>query len=280
MPEKTPAPARISPEDLAKLDAEESLALAAAADPWIDLSKLGSEEEILMGHLADRFAEASEAYVAAIGSNPEALQAAIRFLARQLARAQADVFALKSAVLGRDRLLLTRNWEYRDPLEAHSRHLLQDGVKAMWRQLGRYDLPLDAELIGFGWHAPEGNDKSSWRWTGPGLNSILLVPRFFEGRVVMRLTFRMLQEDVMPATGGLLVGGAEIPYELILNDRNPLNGKVEFELDLSSGDRGGSAFLPVEIRLNATWSPHEVMGTSDKRQLGLCLQQASLFAVA
>jgi len=258
---------------LATADTEASTVLTGEADPWIDLTRAGTGSEVLMTHLAERYAEVTDAYLATIGSDPAALVGVLRVLARQLARAQADIFALKSAVLGRDRMVLTQDWDYRDPLAAHARSFARDGTQTLWAQTGRYTLPLDEGLLGFGWYPPEGNERSIWRWSGPGVKATVLVPRFYAGRLAVEVTFNTVRRGVMPETGGLMVDEREIAYELSFADDETAKGKLSFTLDLESVDEGtsGQSFLPLEFRVARTYSPAQEFGKFDKRELGICI---------
>ncbi|MFN4100079.1 MAG: hypothetical protein ACK4GT_09910 [Pararhodobacter sp.] len=258
---------------LAAADTEASTDLVREADPWIDLTRAGTESEVLMAHLAERYAEVNEAYLATIGSDPAALLGAVRLLARQLARAQADIFALKSAVLGRDRMVLTQDWDYRDPLATHARSFASDGTKTLWTQTGRYTLPLDEALLGFGWYPPEGNERSVWRWSGPGVKATILVPRFYAGRLAVEVTFNTVRRGVMPEAGGLIVDEREIAYDLSFANDETTQGKLSFTLDLEPMAEGATdkSFLPLEFRIARTYSPAKEFGKSDKRELGICI---------
>ncbi len=265
--------------DLAQADVAASQAMAAASDPWVDLARAGSESEILMARLTDRFTEINKAYLATIGSDPAAMQGVLHLLARQLARAQADIFVLKSAVLGRDRLVLTQDWDYRDPLASHARLLSTDGMTAMWQRTGHYRLPLDDSLMGFGWYPPEGNGRTVWRWSGPGTTSTLFVPRFFVGRIKVEIAFNSVRRGVMPAAGGLTADGTAVDYVLSHADDKTTHGKLEFTLDLGgvpAEAEGAAAFLPLEFALVRTYSPAQELGKSDKRELGICLREVTI----
>ncbi|MFN4057752.1 MAG: hypothetical protein ACK4HW_06165 [Roseinatronobacter sp.] len=256
-------------------DDELSATLAQENDPWIDLSRAGSPKEALMPHLTERYAAMNTQHLLTAASNPAALTDVLRNLAWQLARAQADIYVLKSALLGRDKLVLTQDWDYRDPIATHARSFLEGGMREVWHKTGQYSLPLDESLIGIGWHQPETNGQSTWRWSGPGLRSTLLIPRFLDGRIRMTLEFNMIKEGVLPESGGISFAGKPIGYSIQFNKGSTTQGRIETELDLN---QPGKDMLPLEFHLNGTFSPAELLGKSDKRLLGISLRRIS-FAV-
>lgn len=257
-------------------DDEMSAALARGADPWIDLSRAGSASDVLMPHLTARYAAMNRQHLLTAASNPEALTDVLSNLAWQLARAQADIFVLKSALLGRDKLLLTQDWDYRDPLAAHARSFLEGGMREVWHKSGQFTLPLDDSLIGIGWYQPESNAQATWRWSGPGLTSTLLIPRFLNGRIRMVLDFNLIKEGILPATGAVTFAGNAVSYTVQFNKDSTTQGRIETELDLTLP---GKEMLALEFHLSATFSPAELLGKSDKRLLGLCLRRITFTLV-
>lgn len=242
--------------------------LAEMADAWIDLQRPATEGEYLMENLARRYEELLGSFLGAAQAGPEAQHTVMKLLVKQLARAQADIFALKAAVLGRDKLVLTRDWEYRDPLQAYYDALGETATTAHPRNFSRYNLPLDSSIMGFGWYATEESGGNYWRWSGPGLASGLMVPRLFEGPVRMEARIKMLNRSVMPESGLVSINGRAMDYSLTFDDHDAAFATVGFDLDLGE-DR--SPFFMLEFKLAGTTSPKEEFGSADTRQLGVCL---------
>ncbi len=249
-------------------DIEASAALAAAADPWIDLQRPTTESEYLMTHLSQRYEELFTPFLAAAAGDGAMQQMLLKLLVKQLARAQADIFALKSAVLGRDQLVLTRDWEYRDPLQAYYAALGEAAKSVALRNFNRYAMPLDHGILGFGWYPVEEGNGSYWRWNGQGLTSGLMMPRFFDGPIRVEAAITVIHRDVLPETGLVSVNGKALPYRLHFADATTRNAKIAFDLDLG---QDSSPFFMLEFRIARTFSPQEAHGGRDTRQLGLCL---------
>ena len=249
-------------------DARLSGKLAEVSDAWIDLQRPGTEGEHLMQNLSQRYENLLGSFMGAGEVGPEARLLVMKLLIKQLARAQADIFALKAAVLGRDKLVLTRDWEYRDPLQAYYEALGEDAVVVQRRSFSRYNLPIDSSVMGFGWYESEERGAASWRWSGPGTSSGLMVPRLFEGPVRMEAGIKVLSRSVLPESGLISVNGKGMDYNLRAKEDDPEFATVSFDLDLGD-DR--SPFFMLEFKLAGTVSPNEQYGKSDTRQLGLCL---------
>jgi hypothetical protein len=253
-------------------DRNASVQLAEATDSWIDLARVNSDGEVLMHHLSARYEDALAAFLPAARSDPEAMKAVLQLLVKQLARAQADIFVLKSAVLGRDRMVLTRDWEYQDPLRSYRTLLGEDAGAAAVTALGRYVLPLDDSILGFGWHPTERRNESTWRWSGPGLQAGLTLPRFFDGRVRMEIAFNLIKRDALPPSGAIRVDGAEVSYAINFAGTTP-GGKIIFDIELNGQN---APFFLLEFRTTRTYSAHQELGTSDKREVGICVRQVAI----
>jgi Holliday junction resolvase len=253
-------------------DRNASVRLAEETDSWIDLARVNSDGEWLMHHLSARYEDALATFLPAAQSDPNALQAVLQMLSRQLARAQADIFVLKSAVLGRDRMVLTRDWDYQDPLRNYRTLLGEDAGAAALSALGRYVLPLDDSILGFGWHPTERRNESVWRWSGPGLQSGLTLPRFFDGRVRIEIVFNQIKRDALAPAGAIRVDGAEVTYVVNFAE-NATGGKIIFDVELK-GEK--TPFFLLEFETTRTYSAHRELGTSDKREVGICIRQMAI----
>lgn len=249
-------------------DIETSAALATAADPWIDLQRPTTESEYLMTHLAQRYEDLFAPFLTAAAGDGDMQQMLLKLLVKQLARAQADIFALKSAVLGRDQLVLTRDWDYRDPLQAYYAALGDAAKSVALRSFNRYAMPLDQSILGFGWYPVEEANGSYWRWNGQGLTSGLMMPRFFDGTVQVEAAITVIRRDVLPEAGLVSVNGKPLEYDVQFAGADSRNAKILFKLDLSQDT---SPFFMLEFRIARTASPQEEGGGNDTRQLGLCL---------
>jgi hypothetical protein len=248
-------------------DTVASSALAAEVDRYIDMDKLNSDGERLMVHLAARYEEAICSLIPGGTSNGDAAHDMFRLLARQIARAKADIFVLKSALLARDKLVLTRDWNYEDPLAALSVGLGEDVRSVLLRSEGRHSVPITDRLVGFGWHQTERDGSRQWRWSGPNLTSGIMVPRIVSGVVVIEISFAVLKTDALPAQGGIRVDGKDVEYEVAYTE-TPTKGTIRLKADLS---QSSAAFFALEFVLQRTYSPFEELGAEDYRQLGVCL---------
>ena len=246
--------------------------LIKAVDPWIDLQRPTSEGEYLMKNLASRYEGLMLPLVAASEQNEQSKFDMMKLLVKQLARAQADIFALKAAVLGRDRLILSRDWEYMDPLHSYYSSLGQDVTDSGFQQLGQYRLRLDNSISGFGWHSAEDTPSDLIRWSGAELTCGLLIPRFFSGIVKAELPIRTLGPDILSAEGALLLNGKPLPYTLD-GDVPPASYRLSFEIDMVGNNQ---PFFMLEFRTNKTYSPADEFGADDHRQLGIGVSQLFL----
>lgn len=244
-------------------------ALGAAADPWADLTRPGAEGDVLMTHLAARYEDMTRNALAGYLDTPEQAYLAVEALIKQLSRVQADVFALKSLVIGRDKMALTSDWDYQDPLNSHAA-LLSSSVEALREDQGQYYvLPNPGSLVGYGWHQVEEKGDSSWCWSGPETRSLLSIPRLFSSKVEITIDFNVVQRDVLPAEGALEVDGIAVPYRLLYENDDSMVGVMTAQADLSLAEATSFA---LELKLASTYSPKELWGKFDKRRLGLCLR--------
>lgn len=251
--------------------ADQTLAstLGDAADPWADLTRSTTSGEVLMKHLAARYEDMTRTALAGYMETPEQTRLAVGVLVKQLSQVQADVYALKSLVLGRDQLALTRDWDYQDPLNSHAA-LLGSSLEELQQETGEYYvLPNPGSLVGYGWHQVEEKGDSSWCWSGPETDSLLVIPRLFQGRVTITIDFNVIQRDVLPKEGVLSVEGRAVPYTLTYEGGESMVGSIEAMVDLSTSK--GPTFA-LNIKLDKTHSPMDLWGKSDKRRLGLCLR--------
>lgn len=258
--------------DVNQEDADMSSALSASADAWIDLQKPANESEYLMAHLASRYEELFSAYLTIENQDFSSQKNIITLLIKQLSRAQSDIFVLKSILLGRDKLALSRDWEYQDPLRSYINALGRDARKiASERSI--YSVPLDSTVIGFGWYPPNGEGAKAWRWSGPGLTSGLLIPRIFEDIVRIDAGIRVLKPDTIPETGMISIDGEKIDYTLNFSDSNMLVADLEFEFSFS--EHSGPFFM-MEFHVRDTVSSRELAQGDDSRLLGICLTSLTL----
>jgi hypothetical protein len=239
--------------------------LIQAVDPWIDLQRPTSEGEYLMRNLASRYEGLMLPLVAVSAQDEDRKFDIITLLVKQLARAQADIFALKAAVLGRDKLILSRDWDYVDPLHSYYSSLGKDLTDTGFQELGRYRLRLDNSISGFGWHGTEDTPTDLIRWSGAELSCGLLVPRFFSGIVKAELPIRTLGPGILSAEGALLLNGRPLSYTLE-DEAWPASHKLSFEIDMTGNSQ---PFFMLEFRINKTYSPAEQFGADDHRQLGI-----------
>lgn len=242
--------------------------LGAEADPWADLTRPGAEGDTLMTHLAARYENMTRNALAGYLDTPEQTHLAVEALVKQLSHVQADVFALKSLVLGRDKMALTKDWDYQDPLNSHAA-LLSSSVEALREDQGQYYvLPNPGSLVGYGWHQVEEKGDSSWCWSGPETQSLLSVPRLFQGNVKITIDFNVIQRDVLSEQGALEVDGVAVPYEVSYENDDSMVGVMTAQADLSVAEAASFALV---LKLSSTYSPKELWGKFDKRYLGLCL---------
>jgi hypothetical protein len=249
-------------------DKQLSAKLAETADAWIDLQRPATEGEYLMTNLARRYEDLLGGFVGLAQTDPEAQKMVMTLLVKQLARAQADIFALKAAVLGRDNLALTRDWEYRDPLKTYSVVLGKTARASLPSDFGRYAMPLDPSVMGFGWYPAEEENGHWWRWSGPGLVAGLLAPRLFEGPARMEAMVSAVDKTVFPASGLVTINDRPIDYTLEFADGDDVLAKLVFDVDLKDDQSG---FFMLGFRVAATRSPYEKSGGYDNRQLGIGL---------
>lgn len=256
-------------QDLLEVEAKMTQELVEQADPWIDLQRAGSESEHLMRALADRFEAQVIPLLAGAAENPQMLSKMLRVFVRQLARAQADIFVLKSAVLGRDRLVLTRDWEFRDPLQ-RAQAAIVDAFGVMPLQgAEQFTLPLDPSVVGYGWHDTEEQDGKYWRWSGPGLTAGLMLPRFFDVPMKVEVSFNVLRRDIVPLGGGISVNGR--PVEAVVDTKGDgLSGTISFPLDIT---KETSPFFMMVFEVQRTASPAVEKGGKDTRELGICVRR-------
>jgi hypothetical protein len=247
-------------------DKQLSAKLAETADAWIDLQRPATECEYLMANLARRYEDLLAGFMGFAQSDSESLKMVLTLLVKQLARAQADIFALKAAVLGRDKLVLTRDLEYRDPLKTYSVALGKTARASLPSDFGRYTMPLDPTVMGFGWYPAEEENGNWWRWSGPGLVSGLLMPRLFEGPVRMEAMVNAVDRTVFPASGLVAINDSPIDYALEFT--GDALAKLTFDVDLQDDESG---FFMLGFRVATTRSPYEKSGGYDKRQLGIGL---------
>ncbi|MEQ6250809.1 hypothetical protein ABMC89_18100 [Sulfitobacter sp. HNIBRBA3233] len=249
-------------------DTAASHELLDAVEAHVDLSKAGSESEVLMAHLAARYEEAMTPLLGDAPSDPERLEGVVRMLVRQLARTQADVYVLKSAMIGRDHLLMTDDWAYKDPLRAHFQGIGRDLTKLKPFPLGRYELSLEDSMLGYGWHKLETKPGAMpWRWSGPERKSGLLLPNLMGGPCRIRFDLQMLVPEAFPAEGFLRVEDAPVPYEVTWHEKDKLS--VVFEI----APPQDAVNVLVEMQVTHTISPAKLLGRFDKRKLGFCMKR-------
>lgn len=273
------APSSTSQESLSESEADRiariesadfsySTRMAEETEPHIDLSKVSSDSEFLMAHLAARYEETMLPLISGQNSPNDQLLHVIRLLTRQLARAQADIYVLKSAVLGRDKLVLTRDWDYKDPLRSHLKAIGEDVQALSSFSLGRYVIEPEDYMVGYGWHDTEQReDSSTWRWSGPETKSGILLPNIMGGECSLQVHFRVLSRDVLPDKDMVSCDHVSTPYTLEWVSED--NGIISFDV---SPPNDSTNFL-VEFCLAKTVSPAELLGRYDKRHLGLCLRK-------
>lgn len=249
-------------------------ALVTQADPWIDLQRASTESEYLMTALAQRYEAQMLPLLSGTTQDPQLLDRVLRILIRQLSRAQADIFALKSAVLGRDRLVLTRDWEFRDPLQSAQADMRDAFGMPTVSGTSRFSVPLDSTTMGYGWYAPEELNGAVWRWSGPGLTAGLMVPQVFDAPVTVEVAFSVLRRDVLPEHGGISVNGTPIIGSVVTDDTG-LNGTITFPLDIRAEV---SPFLMFVFEVLQTTSPTFEDGSKDSRELGICVRQIVISA--
>ena len=243
--------------------------LGVEADPWADLTHLGGEGDLLMAHLSARYEDITRNALAGYLDTPEKTNLAVEALIKQLSQVQADVFALKSIVLGRDQMALTRDWDYKDPLHSHAA-LLNSSRDDLREKHGQYYvLPHPGSLVGYGWHQIEEKGESSWCWSGPETESFLSIPRLFEGKVEIEIDFNVITRDVLPLKGALSVDGDAVSYFVNYESDDSLVGTIVAQADLATKEASSFA---LNLRLVSTHSPKELWGKFDKRRLGLCLR--------
>ncbi len=253
-----------------QLDQARSYALGDEAEAHMDLRKPGQPGEQLMPHLANRYEEMTRAALAGHHGDVAAMERALDVLIRQLSVAQADLFALKSLVLGRDEMALTRDWDYCDPMEAHAALLGRSTVELRREQGAQYVIPTPASIIGYGWHSVEEKDDLSWCWSGPGRESLLLLPRLFTGAVEITLEITLLTRAVLPETGNLEVDGRNCAYQLQFDDDESTQAMLRVTADLNESE---TANFALKLSLSETLSPRDLWGKQDGRQLGICLKR-------
>ncbi|MBB3980843.1 hypothetical protein GGR44_000474 [Sphingobium fontiphilum] len=249
-------------------DIESSAMLAAVADAWIDLNRPTSESEYLMTNLAERYENMLLPFVPLYLAQADGQGIFLQLLIKQLARAQADIFALKSAVLGRDQLVLTKDWDYRDPLQAYSIALGE--TTEIFREFS-YDsfiLPIDDSVLSLGWYDLEESGDTSWRWSGPGINSSLLLPRMFDCKVRIDAKLAIFDRSCLPESGLISVNNVPVDYSFTLDEGSDTIGVVSFEVDLTGSN---SAFFMLGFHVKGTMSPQERGDNDDARKLGICL---------
>ncbi len=242
--------------------------LVESADAFIDLKRAGTESEYLMAALTERYEAMVVGYLAGATSNPQMLSKVLRLLTRQIARAQADIFVLKSAVLGRDKLVLTRDWEFRDPLQGVQESLADAFGRTPMLSAGAYAVSLDPSVVGYGWHDVEEKNGHYWRWSGPSLTSGLMLPRFFNVPVQVEVTYNVARRDVLPEDGGISVNGR--PVAATIETTDGVNGRIRFAIDLS---KEVSPFFMMEFKVLRTVSPAQERGSKDSRELGICVRR-------
>ncbi|WOI58440.1 hypothetical protein [Palleronia sp. LCG004] len=238
--------------------------MIAETEPHLDLSKVGNDAEFLMEHLAKRYEETLLPQMMD-EDLPAGVERGLRVLVRQLARAQADLFVMKSAVLGRDRLALTQDWDYVDPLRAQFDALGTDMAAMGPAAFGTYVLKPDESMLGFGWHETEQKGSSSWRWSGPAREAGIYLPNIAQTPCKLVLVFDVLSRDVLPTGDFLTVDGAPVAHELTWS--GDLSGRIAIDLASDS-----PSFL-LGISLARTVSPEKLGIGQDKRPLGLCLRR-------
>lgn len=252
-----------------QLDQVTSYAVGDEAEAHMDFRKPGQAGEQLMPHLAQRYEEMTRAALAGHHDDRAALKQALDVVIRQLSVAQADLFALKSLVLGRDKMALTRDWNYSDPMQGHAA-LLGRSVKELRQEQGaHYVIPNPGSIIGYGWYPVEEKDDRSWCWSGPSTESLLLLPRLFTGEVEIEMNVNLLTRDMLPEHGTFEVDGVACPYELAFEHGDSTRGVLRLKAVLEASD---SATFALKISLAKISSPHELWGKHDRRKLGLCLK--------
>lgn len=243
--------------------------LGVEADPWVDLNRVDSDGEILMKHLAARYEQMTRGALGSYLETPEKTRLAVDVLVKQLSQVQADVFALKSVVLGRDEMVLSRDWDYRDPLRGQAA-LLGSSLEELSTELGEYYLlPNPSSLVGYGWHEVEEKDDLAWCWSGPQTESLLLVPLLFQAPVKITIDFNLIRSDVLPQEGALEVDHQAVAYTVIYKDEERKRGMIEARADFSQSNASN---FGLKLKLDKTLSPRELSGKFDKRLLGLCLR--------
>ena len=254
-------------------DAAMTASLGEEADPWVDLARQGRSGDILMRHLAERYEEMTKKAIADLHSKPESSRLLIDVLIKQLSFVQADVFALKALVLGRDRIAPTLDWEYEDPLKAHAALLGQEVRQLTNDDKNTVVFENPASVVGLGWHDVEENNYSAWCWSGPECKSMLIVPRVFTGQVHIKLNLNVIQRDVLPAQGALEIDNKQVEYEVTYDTPDSQTGYLIAKADLADID---SPAFGIRMNLAATYSPNELWGRYDQRKLGLCFKKLTL----
>lgn len=256
-----------------QFDQATSFVLGDEAEAHMDFRKQGQAGEKLMPHLAQRYEEMTQAALAGNRDDPAALNQVVNVLIRQLSVAQADLFALKSLVLGRDKMALTRDWEYSDPMQGHAALLGRNVEELRHEQGAHFVIPNPGNIIGYGWHPVEEKDNHSWCWSGPQTESLLLIPRLFTGPVDIEMDVNLLTSDVMPETASFEVDGVSYPYQILFSDDIKTQATLRVQAEISADK---SATFALKLALAETFSPHELWGKHDRRKLGLCLRRLTV----
>lgn len=248
--------------------------LAQIADGWIDLTRPTTEGEYLMTGLAKRYEDLMLPFASLAGEGGASQTLLITLLIKQLARAQADIFALKSAVLGKDQLVLTRDWDFRDPLLAYSQSLGEAAAMMPDGSFDRFRLPIDESVIGFGWHDVERSDERIWRWSGPGLTSSLVLPKLFKSKAALSVEISLLRPSILPKDNFILVDRQPVGYELEFKEGSDTELTVRFDVETPPT----SPFFMVSFNVAKTLSPSDEWGSTDTRELGICLNKIEFVA--
>jgi len=130
----------------------------------------------------------------------------------------------------------------------------------------------DAEFSGTGWHAPETDGVSSWRWSGVEPASTILLPTLGGGRLHlildMQMPFGLKFTDV--AVTALIN-----QTRLDLKAQNPNSSRCNFEADFELPDDEGFSSFALILQGERYRDPREA-ANPDPRELGVGVHKISM----